>query len=192
MEILRFLIIKFDHFLSSILGVKRFTNNPSCILRYRVIKNKKDIFLLRDIVSKGEFIIELHFWNEHIPSVPQKGIDLFWGERFKNLLFYSFEELIKFLEKTPYKEVNWLFGEICFFSEDHEKVVRFLKKLGFIVYPVEANNIFQKFYIFLQNIYSFFLIYAYNPNSLKGKNFFSGRRYHLWIKKDIIESVLKN
>lgn len=191
-NILRFLIIKFDQLLSNFLGVKIFTDNSSCILRYRIIKNKRYISLPNDTISKGEFIVELHLWNEHIPIVPEEGVSLFWGENFKNLFFYSFGELIDFLEKTPYKEVDWFFGEICFFYKDHKKVVRFLKRLGFIVYPVEASSIFQKFYIFLQNIYSFFLIYAYNPNSLRGKNLFSGKRYHLWIKKDIIKSVLKN
>jgi hypothetical protein len=72
------------------------------------------------------------------------------------------------------------------------KVLRFLSKLGFIVYPLEENNIFKRFYRFLQNGYSYCLIYAYNPNSLKGKNFFNVKRYHLWISKDIIKShILK-
>jgi hypothetical protein len=192
-DIIRYLIAIFDNFLSIILGVKIFSNNKDCIFRYRPIKIKKDIYLPNGkLIKKGEKIVELHFWNEHLPFLSPKGADLFWGSRFKYLFFSSLKELLIFLENSPYRGVNWLFGETAFFFEDQMKVLRFLSKLGFIVYPLEENNIFKRFYRFLQNGYSYCLIYAYNPNSLKGKNFFNVKRYHLWISKDIIKShILK-
>ncbi len=176
-KLLRLILIKFDHFLSKLQGVKTFTDNPECILRYKVIK--KD----------GKILIELHLWNEHIPQVPPDGTDLFWGKRFQKLFFNSLKELMIFIENSSFKDADWFMGEIAFFFKDQYKVVRFLKKIGFEVYPIEGRNIFQKFFIFLQNCYSFLLIYAYNPNSLKGKDFWKGKRYKLFIRKDIIRSA---
>lgn len=176
-KLFRLIIIKFDHFLSKLQGVKTFTDNPECILRYKLVRKKSNIF------------VELHLWNEHLPQIPLEGIDLFWGKRFQRLFFNSLKELLDFVEKSSFCDVEWFMGEIAFFFKDQDKVVRFLKKLGFMVYPVEGENIFQRFFIFLKNGYSFCLIYAYNPNSLRGKDFFSGKRYQLWIKKDKIRSV---
>jgi len=86
-KLLRLILIKFDHFLSKLQGVKTFTDNPECILRYKVIK--KD----------GKILIELHLWNEHIPQVPLDGTDLFWGKRFQKLFFNSLKELMIFIRK---------------------------------------------------------------------------------------------
>ncbi|ACK41857.1 hypothetical protein [Dictyoglomus sp.] len=176
-KLFRFIIINFDHFLSKIQGVKIFTDNPECILRYKLVRKKSKTF------------VELHLWNEHLPQIPSEGIDLFWGKRFQRLFFNSLKELLDFVERSSFSDVEWFMGEIAFFFKNQDKVVRFLKKLGFMVYPIEGRNIFQRFFIFLKNGYSFCLIYAYNPNSLRGKDFFSRKRYQLWIEKDKIRSV---
>lgn len=67
-----------------------------------------------------------------------------------------------------------MFGEMAFFFINQEKVIRLLKKLGFMVVSLEEGKTRgEDFYRFLQNGYSWCLIYAYNPESLKrNKDFF--------------------
>jgi len=188
-----FLIILLDKIVSRVQGVKIFTQNPYCILRYRPVKAKKDIYLPNgDLIKKGTWYIELHLWNEHLPKLPQDGVSLAWGKKFLHLLNLSFLELLKFLENSPWKNSEYLMGEIAFFFVDQERIMNFLKKLGFLVLEVEEGKTRgEDFYRFLQNGYSWCLVYAYNPQSLKRKkDFFKAKRYHLWIKKEILKRNL--
>ncbi|MEN2983696.1 MAG: hypothetical protein ABDH25_01550 [Dictyoglomaceae bacterium] len=189
-----FLVIILDKIVSLFLGVKKFTENPKCILRYRPVKVKKDIVLPNgDIIKKNSWIIDLHLWNEHLPPIPKDGVDLDWGRKFYSLLINSFLELLDFLENSRWKNVEYLFGETAFFFVDQERVIRFLNKLGFLVLPLEEGKTHgEDFYRFLQNGYSWCLIYAYNKESLKRKkDFFYVRRYNLWVKKDVLRKRLK-
>lgn len=188
-----FLIIILDKIVSLCLGVKNFSDNPKCILRYRPIKIKEDKFLSNgEIIKKYSWVIELHLWNEHLPPIPKDGVDLEWGRKFYSLLINSFWELLNFLDNSEWRNVEYLFGEIAFFFIDQERIIKFLNRLGFMVLPVkEGKTHGEDFYRFLQNGYSWCLIYAYNKESLKRKkDFFYVKRYNLWVKKNVLRERL--
>ncbi len=188
-----FLIIILDKIVSLCLGIRKFTNNPKCILRYRPVRLKEDVILPNGkIIKRYSFVIEIHLWNEHLPPIPKGGVDLNWGRKFYYLLINSFIELLNFLDNSRWKNVEYVFGETAFFFVEQEKVVRFLNKLGFIVLPVnEGKTHGEEFYRFLQNGYNWCLIYAYNKESLKRKkDFFYVRRYNLWGEKEILREKL--
>ncbi len=188
-----FLIIILDKIVSLCLGVKKFSNNPKCILRYRPLKIKEDILLPNgEVIKKNSYVIDLHLWNEHLPPIPRDGVDLSWGRKFYSLLINSFLELLDFLDNSKWKDVEYMFGEIAFFFIDQERIIKFLNKLGFMVIPKkEGRTHGEDFYRFLQNGYSWCLIYAYNKESLKRKkDFFYVKRYNLWVKKDILKERL--
>ena len=70
--------------------IENFTDDPECILRasYRRLKEPVDLHGGIHLCS-GDVLIELHFWNGHLPFIDDKGADALWGRRFSTRVVYS-------------------------------------------------------------------------------------------------------
>jgi hypothetical protein len=166
--------------------VQEFTQDEECILRVALTDYKKD-FELSDgtKVRAGDRICELHLWNEHIPPMPLEGPDLRWGVRFYRLAVKSLRSLAAYLEAEERQDIVALGGQMAFLEKDDSPVLATLgAQLGFDIVNLTAQaGRWGRFTHFWENIFSWALMWTFNPGSLRGKRFLRLQRYRLWMSR---------
>jgi hypothetical protein len=166
--------------------VQEFTQDGDCILRIALTTYDSD-FELSDgtKVQAGDRICELHLWNEHIPRMPVKGPDLRWGVRFYRLAVESLRSLAVYLTAENLKDIVALGGQMAFLEKDDSPGLASLgTRLGFDVVNLTARaGRWGRFTHFWENIFSWALMWTYNPGSLRGKRFLRLQRYRLWMSR---------
>ncbi len=75
-------------------GVREYTSSDECILRIAVERAEAPIRYPDGVViERGDRVIDLHFWNEHLPRMPSDGPNFAWANRFRRRLNHSLSEL---------------------------------------------------------------------------------------------------
>ena len=99
---LRRAISRIDGGLSYCCGVKPFSRDGRCLLRYAAISSPGDYRLSDGTVLKaGDLVIDLHLWNEHIPPVPKAGPDLAWARLVSQWMKHSLVLLAEAVRTDP-------------------------------------------------------------------------------------------
>ncbi len=166
--------------------VFEFTDDPQCILRVALSVNARD-FVLSDSVhiARGEPILELHFWNERLPALPRHGASLGWGIEVARRARYSLCLLAEYLACKPrFNPVRALHGESGFLEVGQFAEMRTLiEHLGFdfVSGDVPGWRVWQ--YAFWQNLFSWWLMWTFNPASLHSKHFNDIARSELWMSR---------
>src|SRR5438105_4088405 len=63
--------------------VFEYDTDPRCILRISRCRSLEDRILSDGtLVRRGAPLLEIHYWNEHVPLMKSDGPDLGWGQRF--------------------------------------------------------------------------------------------------------------
>ena len=167
-------------------GVREFTPDEECILRIAFTAYQKD-FELPDgtKVRAGDRICELHVWNEHIPPMPLEGPDLRWGLRFYRLAVRSLRRLAAYIAVDELQDIVALGGQMAFLEKDGSPVLASVAaQLGFDIVNLTAQGgRWRRFTHFWENIFSWALMWAFNPASLRGKRFLRLQRYRLWMSR---------
>lgn len=166
--------------------VQEFTQDDECILRISLTTDKTDVQLSDGTkVRAGDRICELHLWNEHIPSMPVDGPDLRWGLRFHRLAVKSLRSLAAYMATDGLQDIVALGGQMAFPEKDDSPVLASVaSQLGFDVVNLTAQaGRWGRFTHFWENVFSWALMWTYNPGSLRGKRFLRLQRYRLWMSR---------
>ncbi len=83
-------------------AIVEYSSHPSCIFRLGIARSRRTL-TLRDgtHLKAGQRMVQLHFWNEHIPPVPQKGATFSWARRMQKNISTSLRELARYLQSRP-------------------------------------------------------------------------------------------
>lgn len=182
----RGIIIALDLLLRRLQDVYEFTNDADCILRLALSRNHRERMLSDGtVVRAGDLVVELHFWNEHIPRMGREGPDLAWGLTFYRRLRHSLQELARYVEQTPaLQNVVAFYGETSIAFDIHgQRYGEVLRRLGFDFVPLPPTHIWQRIGHFFQHLYVWALIWTFNPVSLKRKDLFAAQRGEMWISR---------
>jgi hypothetical protein len=185
-RVLRAMVRGLDVLLQRQGHVQEFTQDEECIFRIALTTYRQDVDLSDGTkVRAGDKICELHLWNEHLPPMPQEGPDLRWGVRFYRLAMKSLGILAAYLAAGSMQEIVALGGQMAFLEKDDPPVlVRAAARLGFDVVNLTAQaGRWGRFTHFWENIYSWALMWTFNPGSLRGKRFLRLKRYRLWMSR---------
>jgi len=166
--------------------VQEFTQDEGCIFRIALTTYRQDIELSDGTkVRAGDRMCELHLWNEHIPPMPPDGPDLRWGVRFYRLGVKSLSSLAAYVNKGELEEIVALGGQIALLEKDNPPVLAgAAAHLGFDVVNLTAQaGRWGRFTHFWENVYSWALMWTFNPGSLRGKRFLRLKRYRLWMSR---------
>jgi len=186
LQVPRAMVLGLDRLLQRQGHVQEFTQDEECILRIALTTYKKD-FQLSDgtKVQAGDKICELHLWNEHIPPMPLEGPDLRWGVRFYRLAVKSLRSLAAYIAAEERQDIVALGGQMAFLEKENSPVLASVAaQLGFDVLNLTAQaGRWGRFTHFWENIFSWALMWTFNPGSLRGKRFLRLQRYRLWMSR---------
>lgn len=184
--VLRAMVLALEGLLRRQGGVQEFTPDEECILRIALTACKKDVELSDGTkVRAGDKICELHLWNEHIPPMPLEGPDLRWGVRFYRLAVRSLRSLAAYIAADQMQDIVALGGQMAFLEKDDSPVLATVAaQLGFDIVNLTAQGgRWRRFTHFWENIYSWALMWTFNPGSLRGKRLLRLQRYRLWMSR---------
>lgn len=180
-------ILLLDTLLRRRQGIYEFSQDPHCVLRItRRQSHEEQVLSDGTVVHVGDPIVELHFWNEHIPRMPAAGPDLTWGLQFYRRLHRSLRDLAGYVSHAPeLAGVVAVHGESSFTSEiGWEQYAGALSKLGFDFEPVPPPaNLWERIARFSEHLHVWALVWAFNPGSLKGKRLLAAERGEIWISR---------
>lgn len=167
--------------------VYEFTQDDDCILRFALGKSARELILSDGTkIEKGELVGELHLWNERLPRMDEEGPDLAWALRIYRLLRSSLKMLTAYLGNDPqFENIRALRGETVFL-QGHLEGSTLFQRLGFDLVRRDRTSKLKRFGEFWENLYTWWLIWAFNPGSLRRKDFFRLERAQVWISRQAL------
>jgi hypothetical protein len=190
LDIFRAMVRRFDVLLRRQFRVQEFTQDEGCILRISLSVFKEAIQLSDGTtVHPGDKICELHFWNEHLPPMPPQGPDLRWGLRFYRLAVRSFRSLANHMvAEQGLEDIVALRGQMALpEGGDFLSLVSLCAQMGFDVVNLTLRaGHWGRFKHFWENIYSWALMWTFNPATLRRKRFLRLQRYQFWMSRQAL------
>jgi hypothetical protein len=178
------LVRALDAALRHILEIHEFTERPDCLLRISLGRAEEDTRLGDGTaVSRGDPIVELHLWNEQLPS----GADLTLARsnRLRRRMLSSLVELARYLEAEPsLAAVVAVRGRIlCLNNSQIEAFSHLAAAAGFELIELgEAGGVARRLHDFLENLLHWALAWTFNPNALRAKGLRQSR-CEVWISR---------
>ena len=164
--------------------VREFTQDENCILRIALGRSAKDMILSDGTrVEKGEVVGELHLWNERLPRMDEEGPSLQWALTTYRLWRVSLKKLTAYLENDPqFENIRAFRGESALLKDDLEGSALF-ERLGFDLVRRNRTSRLERFAEFWENLYTWWLVWTFNPGSLRSKNLSRMERAQIWISR---------
>jgi hypothetical protein len=161
--------------------LREFSQDAECILRIQLGYAPHSVIIGSAKITKGEPVLALHLWNEHMPKLPAKGVELEWAVGLRRKLIRSFKGVAKVIqENNRYAQVKAVYGISALFSfTDHTGGARMMQHLGFSVLPYHRPM--GRFGEFWENLFSWWLMWTYNESSLQSRRFWRLERTEIWM-----------
>lgn len=175
-----------DRLVRQSLGVVEFTDAPDCILRIGPVRATQGRTLSDGTaIRPGDLLCEIHLWNERLPRMGPDGPDLQWALAMYRGMVRSLELLAAFLRtRAEYANAVAVHGEgAAMRGQEADQVQRQFARLGFDTALRDAVTRRERFGRWWQNLYSIWLIWTYNPASLKGKHMSGLTHWEFWISR---------
>jgi hypothetical protein len=180
---LRPLIRAFDAWLSCTLGVFAFCQDPECLLRLQMAQASHDLCLPSLTVRAGEPVLLLHLWNERIAPIPPQGPDLGWARPMQRRFVRSLRLVAEYIQQSPQLvNVRAVGGVTVLTGPVNAGGSHLFQRLGFTVIPFHRR--LGAFGEFWENFYTWQLIWAYNPTSLRYKGIRRLKRAEIWMSAE--------
>ena len=176
---MRSLVRSVDRVLRRSMGVFEFCSDPECILRLEFRPAPHVLHLSTGEVPEGALTLVPHLWNERVPEMGPSGADLAWAVRMGRLYRESLGRAAHWLVTQPEVEAVRALGGATALLLLGEGSLRSLQRLGYEVFPYRHS--LGRFGEFWQNLYTWMLMWTYNPASVRGKSLVGMRRAEGWI-----------
>jgi hypothetical protein len=177
----RALVFALDRLLRRAHGVYEFTDDPGGVLRLQITEAPHTLHLPGVEVHKGDPVLSLHLWNEQVPPIPPDGPDLAWGLAMQRRFVRSLRAVAAEMQRDPrlagVHAVGATTGVLV--PGDASSGVRAFQRLGFTV--THYRPPLGRFGAFWENLYSWWLMWAYNPASLRHRRFSEMGRTEVWM-----------
>lgn len=178
-------VMALDTLLRRIAGIIEFCDEPACLLRLGSGHSDTDILLSDGThIHPGDPVGEIHLWNEHVPRMGSGGPDLGWGVQFYRGMLASLEELSAYVQTDDrFASVKAFRGEVAVLqNEDVPVAAQLLERLGFDIQYLQAPaGWLDGVERFWSNLYTWWLMWTFQPASLRGKALAHVARFRMWI-----------
>jgi len=178
--LLRRAISSLDGYLSQQHGVAPFSDDERCILRIALMPAACATRLSDGAeIRPGDLVVDVHCWNERIPSMPKGGADLAWAQQVSVRLKYSLRLLTHELVVQPaLKDARACRAKVNFVGQgcSNESVTRIISRLGFEDVDEGSGTLRTHVHDSLENILISALVWTHNPEALKREKMIRERR----------------
>jgi hypothetical protein len=178
---MRFLIRSLDGLLRRLRGIFAYWDHPQCMFRVRLSRADQPLPVPGGTVPAGARVLELHFWNEHMPRIPPEGMTLTQAARMHRMLIQSLRVLAGQISSEPrFRGVRAVGGvTVLVVAGGTSGAEKLLERLGFRLTPYRSPlGLFGEFW---ENAYTWALMWAYNRASLKGRRLLELERTEIWM-----------
>lgn len=164
-------IFALDKWLQRRQGVIEYSAHPQCLFRMQIGQTHRRL-LLRDgtLLRRGQRIVHLHFWNEHIPPVPASGTTIRWARQMQHGIAVSLRELAKYLASRPeLADVGAICGDVpCGTQAQAHQLSHIMGHYGFETIVEEAPvRLRERLHRFGENILISLIVLAQNSVALR-------------------------
>jgi hypothetical protein len=165
------IIFALDIWLRRRQAVVAYSSHPSCVFRVGVARARRTL-MLRDgtCLRAGQRMIELHFWNEHIPPVPQNGATIRWARQMQKGISTSLRELARYLSARPdLRDISVICGNVPSATRAQwRQIEHIMGYYGFeTVMESERLTLRERLHRFGENILISLTIFARNDAALR-------------------------
>lgn len=176
---LRPMVEAIDRRLRDRLQVIEYSTSPDCVFRFQIIPCEEDLLLDDGTRLRcGDRVIDLHFWNEQIPLMPEGAPTLAFARRIERCIDFSLCELAKYLGvQRDLDDIQAIRGNMSLGAwRRSEQSARLAAKYGFErVSPHEPPSIGQRLHRLGENLLVTMLALMRNPNSVRGDTLWRDR-----------------
>src|SRR5262245_25510162 len=133
---LRHIIRGFDSLLCRYYGIHQFTDDPDCIVRIALVRAGHDVMLADGtFIRSDDPVIDLHWWNERLPRIPEQGPDAAWAAAMRRGVLHSLRALARHMAvDSQLDAVRALRADIVVGSRaGRAQVVRVARRFGFVL-----------------------------------------------------------
>ena len=183
-------VLAIDRSLRRAKGIFEFCDDEDCLLRIAVIPAETRILLPDGTQLRPEDpIVDLHFWNERMPSLVQFHSSLAWGAVFRTRMRASMAFLAEYLASDPDLEgVKACRARVAFLRD--RRIQSAARHLGFVT-AVPDHSIPGYVHGFLEVFLIYGLTWVFNPDALPRKARLPQRSY-LWISRKELFHLYRN
>jgi len=166
--------------------VKEFTDASDCV--FRIGSSRADRALtLSDgtAVRKGDPVIHLHFWNEHLPRMSGTGPSAGWASLMKRRVMELLATVARHLDSDrQFDGIEALHGATPFASRlGPAQMVRTAQRFGFdVIAPDPDPELHRRIHGVLDSMMLWGMAYTFNRAALHGKGLLR-HRHQLWISR---------
>ncbi len=173
----------FDHWLSRQYHIFTFSDDPRCMVRLQLCPAPHSILLGDQRIKEGDPILAHHLWNERIPQLSSAGADMAWAAKTLSMYRYSLQLVGREIrQNSRYDDARAIFGITSIFPPPEHGEFHPMQRLGFCVLPYHSP--LGGFGDFWENFYSWAVMWAYNPPSVRDKWFWRLQRCEMWAEKE--------
>lgn len=173
------IIFKLDGALRRWQSVVEYTSDPNCILRIRVARLDRDLTLADGTAGRaGDRFIDLHLWNEQIPTMPKEGASIAWARQMHVCFLQSLRQLACYLADRPdLKDVSIMRCTLMFAAPERDRqMIRLLGRYGFELIPAAGHaGLGKRARRFGENILITLIVLTRNAAALRGDTLRRGR-----------------
>ncbi|MGQ9515987.1 MAG: YkoP family protein [Anaerolineae bacterium] len=174
-----------DYIIRRATKVIEYCDDPQCIFRVQIAPAPHPIALSDEThIPAGTPILFLHLWNEHIPPIPPAGPDLAWALQTERRLRRSLRRLAEWMTDNPHcAQVQAIGGiTVLIAPAGQDGSEHLLRRLGFEIFP--WHHPLGRFGEFWENLYTWWLMWTFNPASLRGRRLLELQRKEFWASRE--------
>lgn len=179
-----------DRYLRRRLAIFEYSQSSDCMFRVEIVENAQDVLLVDGTrLRVGDRLIELHFWNEHIPVMPRNGATIAWARHISRCFDVSMRELAVFLAgRRDLDDIRGIHANMTGGAKKQtQQLVRIVQRYGFEWIPSPGRETLgQRAHRFGENILVSALIRTYNPRAAQEGTLTRGR-VSLYLSRRTLE-----
>ena len=132
---MRFIIRAIDWILRKCNGVFEFCDDPDCLFRVSVGVAKHPLHLPDGDIPAGTKVLEVHFWNEHMPPMSSNGSVIGPAIKLRRKVASSAQRMAEAVENDPRLAGVKALGGVTplFIPGDNSAAEGIFRRLGFSV-----------------------------------------------------------
>ena len=94
-------VLGLDRWLRRWLGIYEFTAHRDCLFRVEYCLAEESLLLSDGVrIRRGDPLLKVHLWNEHVPVMGQRGPTIAWARRVSRAMEASLRELARHVAQS--------------------------------------------------------------------------------------------